>query len=170
MTKMWFFSPLLCFNFQICWKRSSSSLLTTAVLFFTGYVIFLQFSILRTLKLVKGFPCGSTGKESACNVGDPGLIPGLGRSPGEGKGYPTPVFWPGEFHGLQSMGLQRVGHDWATFTFAFTFQSWARETAKERGVPSVRWILSILKMFFSFAVFFKTFYFILEYSWLTMLS
>ena len=26
-----------------------------------------------------------------------GLIPGLGRSPGEGKGYPTPVFWPGEF-------------------------------------------------------------------------
>ena len=33
------------------------------------------------------FPCGSAGKESACNVGDPGLIPGLGRSPGEGKGY-----------------------------------------------------------------------------------
>ena len=35
-----------------------------------------------------GFPGGSTGKESACNVGDLGLIPGLGRSPGEGKGYP----------------------------------------------------------------------------------
>ena len=35
-----------------------------------------------------GFPCGSAGKESACNVGDLGLIPGLGRSPGEGKGYP----------------------------------------------------------------------------------
>ena len=32
--------------------------------------------------------CGSTGKESTCNVGDLGLIPGLGRSPGEGKGYP----------------------------------------------------------------------------------
>ena len=32
-------------------------------------------------------PCGSAGKES-CNVGDLGLIPGLGRSPGEGKGYP----------------------------------------------------------------------------------
>ena len=30
----------------------------------------------------------SVGKESACNAGDPGLIPGLGRSPGEGKGYP----------------------------------------------------------------------------------
>ena len=35
-----------------------------------------------------GFPCGSAGKESACNVGDLGLIPALGRSPGEGKGYP----------------------------------------------------------------------------------
>ena len=34
------------------------------------------------------FPCGSTGKESACNAGDLGLIPGLGRSSGEGKGYP----------------------------------------------------------------------------------
>ena len=38
--------------------------------------------------LTLGFPCGSAGKESACNEGDPGLIPGLGRSPGEGKGYP----------------------------------------------------------------------------------
>ena len=34
------------------------------------------------------FPCGSAGKESSCNEGDLGLIPGLGRSPGEGKGYP----------------------------------------------------------------------------------
>ena len=36
---------------------------------------------------LKGFPCGLAGKESACNAGDLGLIPGLGRSPGEGKGY-----------------------------------------------------------------------------------
>ena len=35
-----------------------------------------------------GFRGGSAGKESACNVGDLGLIPRLGRSPGEGKGYP----------------------------------------------------------------------------------
>ena len=34
------------------------------------------------------FPGGSDGKESAYNAGDPGLIPGLGRCPGEGKGYP----------------------------------------------------------------------------------
>ena len=35
-----------------------------------------------------GFPCASAGKESACNAGDPGLIPGSGRSAGEGIGYP----------------------------------------------------------------------------------
>ena len=35
-----------------------------------------------------GFPGGSDGKESACNAGDPGSIPGSGRSPGEGKGNP----------------------------------------------------------------------------------
>ena len=45
-----------------------------------------------------GFPCGSAGKESACNAGDLDSVPGLGRSPGEGKGYQ--VFWRGEFHGL----------------------------------------------------------------------
>ena len=42
----------------------------------------------------QGFPGGSDGKESSCHAGDPGLIPGLGRSPGEGNGYPTPVFLP----------------------------------------------------------------------------
>ena len=35
-----------------------------------------------------GFPCGSVGKESSCNAGDLDSIPGLGRSPREGKGYP----------------------------------------------------------------------------------
>ena len=89
----------------------------------------------------QGFPDGSVGKETACNAGDPGSIPGSGRSTGEGIGYPlqyswaslvaqlvknlpamwetwvqslgwedpwrrerlpTPVFWPGEFHGRYS--------------------------------------------------------------------
>ena len=40
------------------------------------------------LLFIRDFPGGSAGKESACNVGDLGLIPGLGRSPREGKGYP----------------------------------------------------------------------------------
>ena len=47
------------------------------------------------------FPGSSAGKESTCSVGDLGLIPGLGRSPEEGKGYPLP-YWPREFHGLYS--------------------------------------------------------------------
>ena len=44
------------------------------------------------------FPGGSDSKESAFNAGNPGLIPGLGRSPGEVNGYSLPVFLPGEFH------------------------------------------------------------------------
>ena len=48
----------------------------------------LESSISQTSILCEGFPCGSAGKESACNAGDLGSIPGLGRSPGEGKGYP----------------------------------------------------------------------------------
>jgi len=44
----------------------------------------------------------SVGKESTCNAGDRDLITGLGRSTGEGKKLPTPVLWPGEFHGLYS--------------------------------------------------------------------
>ena len=49
--------------------------------------------ILHSCKFLKqttilAFPCGSAGKESACSAGDLGSIPGLGRWPGEGKGYP----------------------------------------------------------------------------------
>ena len=40
------------------------------------------------LECIRGFPGGSDGKASACNVGDLGSIPGLGRSPGEGNGNP----------------------------------------------------------------------------------
>ena len=43
-----------------------------------------------------GFPCGSAYKESACNAGDLGSIPGLGRFPGEGKAYPL------QFSGLEN--------------------------------------------------------------------
>ena len=50
----------------------------------------------------KGFPCGSAGKASACNVGDLASIPGLGRFPWRRERLPIPVFWPGEFHLLYS--------------------------------------------------------------------
>ena len=100
------------------------------------------------------FPDSSVSKESACNAGDPGWIPGSERSPGEGVGYPlqyswaspvaqlvknllqcrrpgfnsrvgkipwrrerlpTPVFWPGEFHGV-SWTLLRHFHFPGSFT------------------------------------------------------
>jgi len=48
-----------------------------------------------------GFPSGSDGKESACSVGNSGLVPGSGRSLGR-EWLPTPVFLPGEFHGQRS--------------------------------------------------------------------
>ena len=56
-----------------------------------------------------GFPGSSDGKESACNVGDPGSIPGLGRFPGEGNGYP--LQYSGLGNSMDSMGSQKVGHD-----------------------------------------------------------
>ena len=60
---------------------------------------------------------GSDGKESVCNAGDLGSIPGLGRFPRRRAWQPTPVSlsrespWMEEPGGLQSTGLQRVGHD-----------------------------------------------------------
>ena len=45
------------------------------------------------LQLTGPFPGSSAGKESACNAGDPGLIPGLGRSSGEGIGYSFQYSW-----------------------------------------------------------------------------
>ena len=101
----------------------------------------------------KGFPDNSVGKESACNAGDPSSIPGLGRSSGEGIGYPLQYSWASLVAQLwavknpptmmetwvcslekgkathssllawripwtvQCMVSQRVGQDWATFTF-----------------------------------------------------
>ena len=50
-----------------------------------------------------GFPSGSNSKASVCNAEDLGSIPGLGRSPGEGKWQSTPVFLPGKFHGPRSL-------------------------------------------------------------------
>ena len=53
---------------------------------------------------------GSDGKESTCSAGNPGLIPGSGRSLGEGRGCPLQYSCPLKPGGLQSMGSQRVGH------------------------------------------------------------
>ena len=78
-------------------------------------------------------PSGTDSKESACNAGDLGLIPGSGRSSGEGiplQYHSTHssilvwrIPWTEEPGRLQSMGLLRVGHDWATNTFTFPWTS-----------------------------------------------
>ena len=49
------------------------------------------------------FPGSSASKESACSAGASSSIPGLGKFPGEGNKLPTPVFWPGYFHGQRSL-------------------------------------------------------------------
>ena len=63
-----------------------------------------------------GFPSGSNGKESACNSGDPGLIPGFARSPEKGMVTHSSILawrisWTEEPDRLQFMGLQRFGHN-----------------------------------------------------------
>ena len=58
----------------------------------------------------RGFPGISAGKESSCNAGNPDLIPGMRRSPGEGNEYPF-QYSPGEFHGQSSLvGYNPWGH------------------------------------------------------------
>ena len=71
-----------------------------------------------------GFPGCSEGKEPICSTGDLGSIPCLGRSPGEGNGYPLQyscleIPWTEEPGGLQSMEWQRDRCVWATITFTF---------------------------------------------------
>ena len=88
---------------------------------------FPQFVVVHTV-----FPGGSDGKESTCSAGDPGSIPGLGKSPGEGNGTPLQYSClenPGteEPGRLQSMGSLRVGHDWATSLSLSTFMRWRRK-------------------------------------------
>ena len=70
----------------------------------------------------KGFPRWLSGKESDCNAGEVGSGPGWGRSPGEGQATHSSILtwripWIQQHGGLQSMRLQRVGHDWAQRCF-----------------------------------------------------
>ena len=73
--------------------------------------------MIHTFKM--GFPGGSASKESTYNAGDTSLIPGSGRSSGEGKWQPTPVFLPGKSHGQKHLvgysvwDCKRVGQDLA---------------------------------------------------------
>ena len=108
-------SPNYCFfivvrAFKICFLRNIE--LYDAVL-------------LAIIAMLMCFPGGSDDKESVCCAGDPGLSAGPERSTGEGSGYPLSILawripWTEEPGGPQSMGLQRVEHNWATNAFTFT--------------------------------------------------
>ena len=66
---------------------------------------------LRRTEPLLGFPCSSAGEESACNVGDLGSTPGLGRSPGGGHGYPLQYSCLDNPHGYRNMaGYSPLGH------------------------------------------------------------
>ena len=72
------------------------------------------------------FPDRSVSKESACNAGDPGSVPGLGRSPGKGKGYPL------QYSGLENSTdcvSQEVAKSWTQLR-DFHFHSLAKASLK----------------------------------------
>ena len=96
----------------------------------SGMMLVLSFKYVKSLKISfkknshiisteLGFPCSSADKESACNAGDPGLIPGPGKSPIEGNGHPLQYScldnpmdrgaWQAIVH-----GVARVAHDLVT--------------------------------------------------------
>ena len=70
------------------------------------YLIILHNWICTYITCNRGFPCGSAGKESACNAGDLGSIPGfypwVGKILRRMERLTNPLFWPGQFHGIYS--------------------------------------------------------------------
>ena len=83
------------------------------MLFPKTFVAFYSDLLIPTLGDYRGFPGGSDGEESACNAGDPGSIPGLGRAPGEGHGNPLQYSClenPMDRGALQTT-IQRVQHN-----------------------------------------------------------
>ena len=82
-------------------------------------------------------PCGSTGKESACNVGELGLIPGLGRSPGETKSYPLQYSGRENSMDCIAQGVTKCRTQLSDFHFHF-FLPWVSAPAtKLAGLPSL---------------------------------
>ena len=79
-----------------------------------------------------GFPDSSVGKESACNAGDPGSIPGLGRSPGEGIGYPLQYSWA-------SLVVQLVKNPPAMWETRLRSLGWEGHLEKGKATHSIFW-------------------------------
>ena len=86
-------------------------------------------AILEPYSTSEGFPRGSAGKESAYNVGDLSSIPGLGRSPGEGNGYPL------QYSGLENSmdcvnhGVSNSWRQLNDFHFHFSLHTWRSQNS-----------------------------------------
>ena len=90
-----------------------------------------------------GFPGGSESKASACSAGDPGSIPGLGRSPGEGNGTPlqyacleNPMDGGAWWAAVHGVAKSRTGL--SDFTFTFHFHALEKEMATHSSVLALR--------------------------------
>ena len=89
-----------CFHF---WATVINAVMKTCVQGFVRTSIFTYLGCISRSGIAGSFPDGSDGKESACNAGDLGSVPGLGRFPWRREWQPTPVFLCGEYHGLRSL-------------------------------------------------------------------
>ena len=113
-------------------------------------IICLIFIVVISLTLRNWPPWWSVGKDSACNEGDLGLIPGPGRSPGEGNDNHSSNFaweipWTEEPRALQSMGSQRVGLDWVTELNWMCPRSWAKGWRFKCSVNNYHDIVAIFR-------------------------
>ena len=140
---MWVGPLFWCWAVEVSSNQEKTATMLTAILFFTFSTAFNKLheifnsSLLHRLpvkgfcptkcwcSVLRGFRGVSDGKEYACNEGDLGLIPGLGRSTGEGNGNPLQYSCLGNpmdrgAGKLQSVGSQRVEHNWATNKHAHT--------------------------------------------------
>ena len=85
------------------------------------------------LLAIISFKGGASGEKSTCQCRRCEFDPWVGKIPWRRKLQPTPVFLPGKFHGqrsLQSMGSQRVGHDWPTHTHTYAYTYLKRSDVK----------------------------------------
>ena len=85
-----------------------------------------------------GFPDGSGGKESACNAGDPGSIPGLGRSPGEEIGYPLQYSWASLVAPLVAQLVENLPAMWETWARSLGWEE-PLETGKAPHSSILAW-------------------------------
>ena len=109
----------------------------------------------------RSFPCGSAAKESTCNAGDLGLVPGLGRPPGEGKGYPfqcsglensmdfivhgVAKSWTqlSNFHSQYDSKFGKLNSSHRTGKGQFSFQSQKRAVLKNWPAMQETWVRSL---------------------------